>query len=76
MFFSPLTCSGTILPYRDPEAVYLSEYVDSFISPDDFTIVFNFKSVYTAALYDIANQIIVPEHIWKDVTGSDDLDQR
>jgi peptide/nickel transport system substrate-binding protein len=45
----------------------LSEYVDSFTSPDDSTIVFNFKSVYTAALYDIANQIIVPEHIWKDV---------
>jgi peptide/nickel transport system substrate-binding protein len=46
----------------------LSEYVDSFTSPDDYTIVFNFKSVYTAALYDIANQIIVPEHIWKDIT--------
>jgi peptide/nickel transport system substrate-binding protein len=45
----------------------LSEYVDSFTSPDDYTIVFNFKSIYTAALYDIANQIIVPEHIWKDV---------
>lgn len=45
----------------------LSEYIDSFSAPDDFTMVFKFKSVYTPALYDIANQIIVPEHIWKDV---------
>jgi peptide/nickel transport system substrate-binding protein len=45
----------------------LSEYIDSFSAPDDFTVEFKFKSVYTPALYDIANQIIVPEHIWKDV---------
>lgn len=46
----------------------LSEYIDSFSAPDDHTVVFKFKSVYTPALYDIANQIIVPEHIWKDVS--------
>lgn len=46
----------------------LNEYIDSFSAPDDFTVVFKFKSVYTPALYDIANQIIVPEHIWKDVS--------
>jgi peptide/nickel transport system substrate-binding protein len=45
----------------------LSEYIDSFSAPDDFTVAFKFKSVYTPALYDIANQVIVPEHIWKDV---------
>jgi peptide/nickel transport system substrate-binding protein len=46
----------------------LGEYIDSFSAPDDFTVEFKFKSVYTPALYDIANQIIVPEHIWKDVS--------
>lgn len=45
----------------------LGEYIDSFSAPDANTVVFTFKSVYTPALYDIANQIIVPEHIWKDV---------
>jgi len=49
-------------------ASVLNEYIDSFSAPDDFTVVFKFKSVYTPALYDIANQIIVPEHIWKDVS--------
>jgi peptide/nickel transport system substrate-binding protein len=46
----------------------LSEYIDSISAPNDSTIEFKFKSVYTPALYDIANQIIVPEHIWKDVS--------
>ena len=31
------------------------------------TVEFKFKSVYTPALYDIANEAIVPEHIWKDI---------
>jgi peptide/nickel transport system substrate-binding protein len=45
----------------------LSEYIDSYSAPDDNTVEFKFKSVYTPALYDIANQIIVPQHIWKDI---------
>jgi len=31
-------------------------------------VAFKFKSGYTPALYDLANQIVVPEHIWKDVS--------
>jgi peptide/nickel transport system substrate-binding protein len=46
----------------------LGEYIDSYSAPDDNTMEFKFKSVYTPALYDIANQIIVPEHIWKDIS--------
>ena len=46
----------------------LNEYVDNFSAPDDTTVVFNFKTVYTPAFYDLANQVIVPEHIWKDVS--------
>ncbi|HTX90088.1 MAG TPA: ABC transporter substrate-binding protein [Anaerolineales bacterium] len=45
----------------------LSQYVDSVTAPDDFTVEFKFKAVYTLAIYDLANQVIVPEHIWKDV---------
>jgi peptide/nickel transport system substrate-binding protein len=45
----------------------LADYIDSFTAPDDATVVFKFKTVHTPALYDIANQTIVPEHIWKDV---------
>ncbi len=46
----------------------LSEYVDSFSAVDQNTVEFKFKTVYTPALYDIANQFIVPQHIWKDVS--------
>ncbi|HEX6291217.1 MAG TPA: ABC transporter substrate-binding protein [Herpetosiphonaceae bacterium] len=42
-------------------------YVESVNAPDDQTVEFNFKQVFTPGLYDIANQDIVPEHIWKDV---------
>jgi ABC-type dipeptide transport system, periplasmic component len=45
----------------------MQEYIDSVAAPDDYTVVFKFNTVYTPALYDMANQIIVPEHIWKDV---------
>jgi peptide/nickel transport system substrate-binding protein len=45
----------------------LREYVDSVTAPDDSTVEFKFNTVYTLALYDLANQIIVPQHIWKDV---------
>jgi peptide/nickel transport system substrate-binding protein len=45
----------------------LADYIDSFSAADDSTVVFKFKTVHTPALYDIANQTIVPEHIWKDV---------
>ena len=45
----------------------LSEYIDSFSAPDDNTVEFTFKTVYTPALYDLADQLIVPQHIWKDV---------
>ncbi len=45
----------------------LNQYIDTFSAPDDFTVEFNFKTVYTPSLYDLANQLIVPEHIWKDV---------
>ena len=31
------------------------------------TIVITFKQVFTPALYDVGEQMIVPEHIWKDV---------
>jgi peptide/nickel transport system substrate-binding protein len=34
---------------------------------DELTVEFKLKAVNTVVVYDIANQDIVPEHIWKDV---------
>ena len=45
----------------------MNEYVDSIAAPDDTTLEFKFKTVHTPAVYDLALQIMVPEHIWKDV---------
>lgn len=45
----------------------LNSVVDTFTAPDDTTVVFTLKAVNTMTVYDIANQDIVPEHIWKDV---------
>lgn len=42
-------------------------YVDSVTAPDDQTVVFTFKQVFTPGLYDLIGQMIVPEHTWKDV---------
>lgn len=45
----------------------LNGAVDTFTAADDLTVVFTFKAVDTMSIYDITNQDIVPEHIWKDV---------
>jgi peptide/nickel transport system substrate-binding protein len=45
----------------------LTDDIDSVSATDDFTVVFKFKNVHTPALYLLADQLIVPEHIWKDV---------
>ncbi len=42
-------------------------YVDTVSAPNDTTVEFNFKTVFTPGLYDITNQVIVAEHTWKDV---------
>jgi peptide/nickel transport system substrate-binding protein len=39
----------------------------SIEAPDDATVVFTFKEVFTLNLYDIAEQMIVPKHIWETV---------
>lgn len=41
--------------------------LDSIEATDDLTVVFTFKNVNTPLVNDIGGQVIVPEHIWKDV---------
>jgi peptide/nickel transport system substrate-binding protein len=45
----------------------LNSGVDTFTATDAHTVVFTMKTVNTMVVYDIANQDIVPQHIWKDV---------
>ena len=45
----------------------LATYISAIAAPDDQTVVFTFSEVFTPALSDLAGQIIIPEHIWKDV---------
>ncbi len=45
----------------------LTDNVDGWSAPDDFTVEFKFKVIHTPALHLLANQLIVPEHIWKDI---------
>jgi peptide/nickel transport system substrate-binding protein len=42
-------------------------YLESVTAPDDKTVEFNFAKVFTVGIYDIATQVIVPEHIWKSI---------
>ena len=43
-------------------------FVTDVQAPDDKTVVFTFSQAFTPGLYDIGEQTIVPEHLWKDVT--------
>ena len=51
-----------------PALVGDSAYVDSITAVDDTTVAFTFNRVYTPGLYELISQVIVPEHLWKDVT--------
>jgi peptide/nickel transport system substrate-binding protein len=42
-------------------------YVESVTAVNPTTVEFNFNKVFTPGLYDIVNQVIVPEHVWKDI---------
>ena len=43
-------------------------FIDTITAPDDKTVQFTFKNVYTPGLYELIGQNIVPEHIWQDVS--------
>lgn len=45
----------------------LTGYVESYSATDENTVEIKFNTVHTPALYDLSNQPIVPEHIWKDI---------
>jgi peptide/nickel transport system substrate-binding protein len=40
------------------------EYLDSVEATDESTVVFHLNRVYSPALYEIGQQIIVPDHVW------------
>ncbi len=42
-------------------------YVESLAAPDDQTFTVRFKQVFTPALYDLGQQVIVPMHVWAEV---------
>jgi peptide/nickel transport system substrate-binding protein len=43
------------------------EYLDSVEADDDQTVRFVLNRPYSPALYEIGQQIIVPQHIWEDI---------
>jgi len=43
------------------------EYVDSVKATDDHTVVFSLNKPYSPALYEVGQQVIVPEHIWSKI---------
>ena len=43
------------------------EYVDTVEATDEHTVEFDFNTAFAPALYEIGQQIIVPEHVWSQV---------
>lgn len=42
-------------------------YIDDIVKVDDYTVQFLYREVNTISVYEVGSQVIVPEHIWKDV---------
>jgi peptide/nickel transport system substrate-binding protein len=43
------------------------EYLDKAEAVDDATVVFHLNRVYSPALYEIGQQILIPDHVWSKV---------
>lgn len=72
----PFTAEDVIFTYNlvkntpgvnGPALAALNSSVDTFTAADELTVVITMKAVNTLAIYDLSNQDIVPQHIWKDV---------
>ncbi len=53
----------------------LREYIDSVTAPDTSTVEFKFNTVYTIALYDLAEPAHRPRAYLEGCQGSSDMDQ-
>lgn len=42
-------------------------FIESVEAPDDLTVVFTFTQVFSPGLYDVGEQMIVPQHIWSEI---------
>lgn len=42
-------------------------YLDNVEATDDQTVVFHFSEIFSPALYEVGQQVIVPEHVWSEV---------
>jgi peptide/nickel transport system substrate-binding protein len=47
------------------------EYLDSVEAADDGTVVFHLSEVYSPALYEIGQQVVIPDHVWADMADPD-----
>lgn len=61
------TVPGLTSPSSATAAFGATGYLKSVAASDAKTVVFTFSRVYTPALYDLSQQPIVPQHLWKDV---------
>ena len=43
------------------------EYVDTVEATDEHTVEFDFNTAFSPALYEIGQQVIVPEHVWSTI---------
>lgn len=60
--FNPETNKGLL-------GAFMWDYLQGVEAADDRTVRFTFSRVFTPALFDIAGQNIVPEHIWTEVAN-------
>jgi peptide/nickel transport system substrate-binding protein len=58
---------GLLDRYRALDLRGLSSFVSGIREVDERTVEVTFKRVFTPGLYYLVQQVIVPEHIWKDV---------
>jgi peptide/nickel transport system substrate-binding protein len=42
-------------------------YLDSVEATDELTVEFDFSTAFSPALYEVGQQVIVPEHVWSEI---------
>jgi peptide/nickel transport system substrate-binding protein len=64
----PFTAADVVYTFELQEEIAGGyEYLDSVEATDELTVEFDFNTAFSPALYEVGQQVIVPEHVWSEI---------
>lgn len=74
----PFTAQDVVTTFDIQRTVYADSfsYVDAITAVDDYTVEFAFNRTFSPALFEIGQQIILPNHVWSEVADASKFENK